>query len=751
MADRAVTAQIKLLFSAQSMGAMQQAMRSMVQGLNNVEDAIERSNQAFSTLGDTGASMIEIAQSFLNPLQSASDAYVQRFGMMEKTSARWIQSTLKLEQAQMKLGRAATQALQPMQDQMVSLMGTIANFVSAHPELLRFAVGTAGTILAAGTAMAGIAKAVLMINQLRASMMALNATGGVAGIAGKGALGLTSAALGVGLGIEGAQAIGRATGDEKLANADTGDVIYIIKQSVLVVYDMLNKLDAWARAMMEYVGSKLKNILGSQVATAAAQAAPVAQVLDDLLPGDPFGAVAKQLVEFGASVQTSKSKLDENLRDWGEQAERNTAMMAGILFPELVNGGAGSADESDKPLGVQAGLTQDILDQFEQYQFDLQQQQDQFNKQEEQQKADHLRQMALLQEDYDLQEKQAKQDFVRDQQQANDELNRQLEISERDYLTDQQLNTEQFQRDELLRQKDFNLDRQRAEEDHRRSILDAAGRLDALAVIQEQRQYATDSKRAQQDFAKETQLNKENYKIQRKIAEDAFRRQQQDARDNFAVQRRLAEDNFRLQQQRAQEAYRLQRERAQAEYEYQRNMQRVQFENERQMREAAYKLQMQILLRPFTVLPAESEKYYNAMSTQFLKWFNGLQSAMSGGSNTGSPTVAPPPPSSNTTLGGYTPPGYALGGYTPGGVITSHVGEFMLSPSTTRAMEQRVGMPLTQSNVLRGGAARGGITVQMSNVFENVGAHSAAALESIVSRATARALTGILKEYVATS
>lgn len=726
MADRSASAQIKLQFQANGLAASLTGLKNLTRALINTELSIENVETAFRNLEDVGASMTDIANAVIEPMTRLSEQYTQRFGIMEATSTRWLKSTMKLEQAQLRMGRAATQALQPLRDKMVDTIEALADFIEQNPELLKLAVGAAGSLLAAGTAIAGISKAVAAINQLRSAMRALSATqglmGGVANIGATGALVSAGAVFG--------------------------------NQIAKAMAPFIDGLDDAAKAQIAQ--SDIWDAVASGLELVAIGVYKLNHTIIDLEKGmvDLAANIAKSTIDFAANLhliskqdaEASKASIEEFADNSKELIDvigqlRDARNADFFIGASTKLHGASDAGVGGNELDITAGITQDMLDQYEFYLLEIEQSTQQFEFQMEQQRQDHYRQMIMMEQDYERQERQAREDFERDMQMSREDFDHQNTIAERDFRKDRSLAEEEYRRDEMQRLADHYLERQRAEEDHKRTILDAAARLDALGVIQEQRQYAIDSKRAEADFKKETATNQANFARQQKLAQEQFDLQQRDAKDNYDRQRRIAEDNYRIMQRRAREEFEIQRRRAADEFAYQMRTQQRQFDMELQLRAESYRRQTAMQLRLYTMTERQAESHYNRLRRRFLGFLSGLASAVN---RTPDSRV-----STGTASGAGTenPDTYQLGGYTgSGGMGILHAGEFVLNPGTTRAMESRLGGRLTQQNVL-GAGGLGGITLQMTNVFENVGAHSIDALTQMVKSGTREALKDVLQSY----
>lgn len=100
-------------------------------------------------------------------------------------------------------------------------------------------------------------------------------------------------------------------------------------------------------------------------------------------------------------------------------------------------------------------------------------------------------------------------------------------------------------------EKDFQKQRERAARDHGDRLLDAAGRLDAKAVYEEQRRYAEQQQDAAEDHKEQIEKEQENLAERIAQSQKAAERQLRDAREADA--QRLEDMHAALEQQRADE------------------------------------------------------------------------------------------------------------------------------------------------------------------------------------------------------
>lgn len=123
----------------------------------------------------------------------------------------------------------------------------------------------------------------------------------------------------------------------------------------------------------------------------------------------------------------------------------------------------------------------------------------------------------------------------------------------------------EYHRETLRAQEDYQRERVRRLEDHRASIQEAALRLDASAILAEQRRYAQEERRAKEDFEVDAARRAEQYRERQQQDEDAFRERLAGEREALDKQLRQLERSYEDQTRTQREAFnRQQAERVQA-------------------------------------------------------------------------------------------------------------------------------------------------------------------------------------------
>ncbi len=284
----------------------------------------------------------------------------------------------------------------------------------------------------------------------------------------------------------------------------------------------------------------------------------------------------------------------------------------------------------------------------------------------------------------------------------------------------------EYEREEIRRTEDFQRERARRERQHRESLLDAASRLDARSILEQQRQFAREQREAKDDFDLETQRRKAEFSLRERQEKDAFKR--------------------RLDQ--AEAAFREQERRERAQYQRSIAQQNAAFQAELRQLSAAlsarlasnHQAMQSELAQLFGFQNTEytvREEHYRRLREQLTRYFGAM--GMVG------PTPGPVTGMATGAAGAVT--GFArsvfaalgrvfdAGGYTPTGPIFARRGEFVLTPGTTRELERGFGGPLTQQRIVQSirSSRIGPITVHQS--FGDVGRYSPRQIEGMVERA----------------
>lgn len=275
----------------------------------------------------------------------------------------------------------------------------------------------------------------------------------------------------------------------------------------------------------------------------------------------------------------------------------------------------------------------------------------------------------------------------------------------------------EYEHEETRRIEDFQRERVRRERQHRESLLDAASRLDARSILEQQRQFAREERDAQEDFDLETGRRKEEFNLREQQEKDAFKRRLDQA-----------EAAFREQEQREREQYR--RSIAQQNAAFQAELRQLDAALRAKLmaNQSAMQSELAQLFGFQNTEYAVREEHYRRLKEQLQRYFGGTIATTTTGV-TGA--VAGFARSVFGALGRV----FDDGGYTPTGPIFARRGEFILTPETTRELERGFGGSLTQQRLVQSirSSSFGPITVHQS--FGDVGRYSPRQIEGMVERA----------------
>src|SRR5690606_11985576 len=143
---------------------------------------------------------------------------------------------------------------------------------------------------------------------------------------------------------------------------------------------------------------------------------------------------------------------------------------------------------------------------------------------------------------------------------------RQQQERDEDYLEDRAKAEEDFQEDTQQREQSFQDRLRRIWEQARISILEAASRLDASAVIEQQRRRDMEMREQQEDRYKERDERLKAFEEQRADQEAQYQKQRQRQQQEFNLRLQREDQDRSLRLQRQYEDYRLQDQRRQEDF-----------------------------------------------------------------------------------------------------------------------------------------------------------------------------------------
>jgi hypothetical protein len=323
-----------------------------------------------------------------------------------------------------------------------------------------------------------------------------------------------------------------------------------------------------------YVSNSWHTMIGSMLSTTAGFVRGLASLLPGGM-GSGMGTAAAAL-EAGAGLQRARGQGDldmaaaftERTNQWLQNWARSI-QGAGTAARSTAGGGSrfdpgGDATGPDPAIVAQwAANVQRIEREAGQARLDA--------------TRDYEEQRSEAIADYERGIARDAEDFARARARAAEQLNRQIADIEADAAKraakaeeDYDERTGELREDTNERlakiEEKYARDRERAAEDHRDRLMDAAGRLDAVAVREEQRRFAKSQQEASENYdeqvsdaqkALDKRLADERESYEERAAEQrlADAERIQDLRDNLAESQRLEDEDRAISQARAAEDF----------------------------------------------------------------------------------------------------------------------------------------------------------------------------------------------------
>ena len=614
----------------------------------------------------------------MTPIIKAAQSYVNTAQMANAGSREWLATTYQIEQAQLKVGKAAMDFLLPTYSKIGDLVEKWGNFAESNPAGALLGVGLAG----AGGAI-GITEIVGFV--LKKMLPGLAGAGGTAaGVSATSGVvsGAASAAGGAGMTVASmfpesvlapAAAGTAAVGGAAIAGTATAvSAIALIGAAEVANY----KSTMGVVEANEEQGNVIKrsnNIwerFSDYITTLYNPSYPLTQYVT------PEEAAARD-------AENKQAEEDNSGMSWWEKFWSQ-------FKKSPIVGGTPTTTQDILPASVKSEFktTELIKAQYE------------FRKQE-----------TYAQEDFHRQWKYSVADFNRNRLYQEEDFNRQRAISYRSFAMQQAQSEKMFYLQRAIAQRDYQisvsrndydyqLSRKRAQEDHNFSLKQIMLSGDALAYYYSERQFKIDKQRAEED-----------YQLQKRRAAEDFARSQGDSLMFFNIERAFSRKMFDIQMQDQEIQYQITRDRAKWEFE---NVTLKRMDEE-------YKIQANRRLKGFydQIAPMfllENDlrlKYENSFLDTSIQGYISAATAMQNYFNQLIENYRLP--NDQNMYPGV--PNRQAGGYTSNQAYMLHDHEFVLSPSTTRHAEQVAQGALSQDKIISMLSGGGGLVYNDSRQF----------------------------------
>lgn len=690
-------------------------------------------------------------------LTGMMDKYLRQAGLASEEGRRWALAMDDIEEAQLRIGAVASEALVPFMEQVANLAEKGAGFVEEHPDLIRGIVTAGGILVSAGTLASVLSKGVKMFMDVKgiaaaalqskaaqtmlkaAGIQATAGTGGVGGAA-SGLGGLASGIMGpIGAGgaaatlgqvaiMAGSVFVGGELGG-KLADA-LGPLLYgeetweDYREDKSVWRDAFNTIKDGAASLVGVAGMVSKEM---GIATPEAE-----ENIVNLMMG---------IKNFGNAAEQTADDVSGAVEDIAEGVGLLQADVDAYISHRK---GMAATDEKyrEDRIAIMQATSEQLIAVEEQYGEQRQQaieglaerwaREDEAQawsnyiaakrRQRQQAKAleDHLEAMADAEETYqerrtetieDYQERRAEtienfdeqtEDALKAHQKAMRQAREDYEFRQEEAIRARDAirylaNLRQYNKDKERREEDFRDRDEERQEDHREALNETReNHREALAEMREAHEEAQEEREEQ--FQERLEQERENLEFENQIREEELAHRREIEKQAIGEQLADMAESHREQMSEIRKARR---------------------ERLDELREAHLdekeKLNQQLADKLFDEMELRTE-FYAKMTEDAVKWMEKYRDVLDP-SQYDVPESRPPsyqepppdyrdrPPSYRERPPGWTPgpgagqPHRQSGGYVDEGLYALHAGEFVLSAPTTQLAERLAGGSLTQDRI----------------------------------------------------
>ncbi len=484
--------------------------------------------------------IVQEAKAQFDDVGQQMDFILQRMGATEEAAQRMANPLISVKN---ELKLIAATGFRPILMQMREVLPEFREWLEdvrqTQPEILEIG-GAFATAAAVG------APFLIFLNQALGALQKIKALG-IIGLLGRAgiAVGAAFAAR------EGVRAVGRARGDERLAGIGFREMLFDAGAAILDVASIIVSAIGFAAAAIENGFGAVAQVLGRFVQWLGSE-------IPDRFGGRQIAQGGQELEEFGTKLretaETDLSQFARAIADTRDDLRQKLGRALGVL-PDPME--AAAIEERRRTPGMRRGapivggggaaFTDEQLAQIEAwnaFQADLaqiereaQQQRLEATRQYEQQRSEIIAQyeQTILREE---------QDFNRQRRRDNAQLD--ADIAE--IRADRQEQEIEWQEDLNERiaeiQADAARQRERMQEDHRDNLLSAAARLDAQAVAQENRRFAKQMTRFEEDLQERIDAEREAHQERVQQAREADQERIENMRE-AAEERQAIEDEER--------------------------------------------------------------------------------------------------------------------------------------------------------------------------------------------------------------
>ncbi len=255
-----------------NLAANQQIAQQTAASLKQAADGIDKVTKSALSLKTAGRDLREVGGyiaaagvGILAPFIAAANQYEQKYARLEPIANAYAVAQKKQADATIQLGRAGAQALTPFLNQVADVEKKIADFATAHPDIVQAVVGGGAVLVTVGGAMAAVGQVLVTVANA-AKLLGVQAAGvktlfgNMATAAGSVGLAFAALQVAVPVTIAGINAFGKAINDPRLAHITLGDVLNTGSQAIQIALAGLAQVFIGVESAIKIVIADIQHI-----------------------------------------------------------------------------------------------------------------------------------------------------------------------------------------------------------------------------------------------------------------------------------------------------------------------------------------------------------------------------------------------------------------------------------------------------------------------------------------------------------
>jgi len=429
-----------------------------------------------------------VGNAILSPLTQASQLFLSTAAQSDPLVVRWKSEMSEIQDAWLRIGRVATEELLPLLEDASDFVSALADFVEAHPELVKIAIGAGIGLKGAGEALQAAGSTAMLLGSLKQL--------GWLGAGGASAGGATLASAG---GMASAAVIAPIIATTLTVLAGIGIGAYINDKLLQPVFGGAKSNQA-ATVGAFWFGQMMEKITTSFGLLSPEEAQRKTDVLVALI-GKITGAIDENS-PIWQRAQASMPKTREQRGEIITQAQLD----AFAALEDAQNKRKQYEQQSEEARNA-------IVAEFGARRAEMEQS---YESQRGQIIAQYAEQRAKAVSAFALSERRIEQDYYRQRREAAQRHGLEIKRAEEDH----QREIRKLQRD------------------HNRRVRDLVDERDALGLVREQQSHEDQRQEAE-----------ENYRVEMRRRNEDYAMQLRDMDANFALQRQRRLEDFQRQQQ----------------------------------------------------------------------------------------------------------------------------------------------------------------------------------------------------------